>query len=300
MRQNFPLYWHDKLCKVSDMKLICLSYLGLMLFANLALCQQENVDEPETSAPSTPEDLLDNEHVREELAVNDFTAPSIAKVFTSLQHLSPLPMTDVERKFTERMPLDRADLAIEIGFLIADGFLIVESGDMTKVEDLAKELSRYGKALGAGDRVSRHVASLLESAKNNKPDQLKIELTATQKDVEKELVTLRDTDLAHLISLGGWLRALNVAATAVDKQFSPERGKELMREDIADYYTETLGTLHPRISERPNFVEMREILSGLRNDMLVDKKNPITAEKVAQILAKSKELVRLAAKRVAE
>ncbi len=282
------------------MKLICLSYLGLMLFANLALCQQENVDEPETSAPSTPEDLLDNEHVREELAVNDFTAPSIAKVFTSLQHLSPLPMTDVERKFTERMPLDRADLAIEIGFLIADGFLIVESGDMTKVEDLAKELSRYGKALGAGDRVSRHVASLLESAKNNKPDQLKIELTATQKDVEKELVTLRDTDLAHLISLGGWLRALNVAATAVDKQFSPERGKELMREDIADYYTETLGTLHPRISERPNFVEMREILSGLRNDMLVDKKNPITAEKVAQILAKSKELVRLAAKRVAE
>jgi hypothetical protein len=300
MRQNFPLYWHDKLCKVSDMKLICLSYLGLMLFANLALCQQENVDEPETSAPSTPEDLLDNEHVREELAVNDFTAPSIAKVFTSLQHLSPLPMTDVERKFTERMPLDRADLAIEIGFLIADGFLIVESGDMTKVEDLAKELSRYGKALGAGDRVSRHVASLLESAKNNKPDQLKIELTATQKDVEKELVTLRDTDLAHLISLGGWLRALNVAATAVDKQFSPERGKELMREDIADYYTETLGTLHPRISERPNFVEMREILSGLRNDMLVDKKNPITAEKVAQILAKSKELVRLAAKRVAD
>ena len=282
------------------MKVICLSYLGLMLFANLALCQQENVDEPETSAPSTPEDLLDNEHVREELAVNDFTAPSIAKVFTSLQHLSPLPMTDVERKFTERMPLDRADLAIEIGFLIADGFLIVESGDMTKVEDLAKELSRYGKALGAGDRVSRHVASLLESAKNNKPDQLKIELTATQKDVEKELVTLRDTDLAHLISLGGWLRALNVAATAVDKQFSPERGKELMREDIADYYTETLGTLHPRISERPNFVEMREILSGLRNDMLVDKKNPITAEKVAQILAKSKELVRLAAKRVAE
>ena len=282
------------------MKLICLSYLGLMLFANLALCQQENVDEPETSAPSTPEDLLDNEHVREELAVNDFTAPSIAKVFTSLQHLSPLPMTDVERKFTERMPLDRADLAIEIGFLIADGFLIVESGDMTKVEDLAKELSRYGKALGAGDRVSRHVASLLESAKNNKPDQLKIELTATQKDVEKELVTLRDTDLAHLISLGGWLRALNVAATAVDKQFSPERGKELMREDIADYYTETLGTLHPRISERPNFVEMREILSGLRNDMLVDKKNPITAEKVAQILAKSKELVRLAARRVAE
>jgi hypothetical protein len=34
--------------------------------------------------------------------------------------------------------------------------------------------------------------------------------------------------------------------------------------------------------------------------MLVDEKNPVTAEKVAQILAKSKELVKLAAKRVPE
>ena len=101
-----------------------------------------------------------------------------------------------------------------------------------------------------------------------------------------------------MISLGGWLRALNVAATAVNKQYSQARGKELMREDIADYYTETIGTLHPRISERPNYVEMREILSGLRNEMVVEEKNPVTKEKVAEVLAKSKELITLAAKRV--
>ena len=71
-----------------------------------------------------------------------------------------------------------------------------------------------------------------------------------------------------------------------------------MREDIADYYTEILGTLHPRICERPNFVEMREILSGLRNDMIYDKENPITAERVKQIHAKSTTLLGLAAKRV--
>ncbi len=284
------------------MKLLSWCCLPLLLLTTPILAQTDDIEEPETTQPVAPEDLLDDEHVREELAVNDFTAPSIAKVFDSLQQLAPLPMVDVERKIPERMPLDRADLAIEIGFLIADGFLIVQANDLTKVEPLAKELSRYGKALGAGERVSRHVASLLESAKNNKPDQLKKELAATQKDVEKELVALRDTDLAHLISLGGWLRALHVASTAVQKQFSPERGKELMREDIADYYTETIGTLHPRISERPNFVEMREILSGLRNEMVMDdtEKKVITEAMVNSILAKSSKLVELASKRVDE
>ena len=288
------------------MKVIPLSLLCLLLSLSNSSSEESKeakttaaeIETPADEPPVAPEDLLDDEHAREELAINDFTAPSIAKVFDSLQALAPLPMADVERKMSERMPLDRADLAIEIGFLIADGFLVVQAGDMAKVEPIAKELSRYGKALGAGDRVSSHVASLLESAKNNQVDQLKKELTATQKDVEKELVALRDTDLAHLISLGGWLRALNVAATAVNKQYSQARGKELMREDIADYYTETIGTLHPRISERPNYMEMREILSGLRNEMVVEEKNPVTKEKVAEVLAKSKELITLAAKRV--
>ncbi len=284
------------------MKFIRLSLLPLLILASPLWAQKDDIEEPVDAAPVTPEDLIDDDHAREELAVNDFTAPSIAKVFESLQQLAPLPMADVERTIPERMPLDRADLAIEIGFLIADGFLIVQTNDLAKVEPLAKELSRYGKALGAGERVSRHVASLLESAKNNKPDQLKKELAATQKDVEMELVALRDTDLAHLISLGGWLRALHVASTAVKKQYTPARAKELMREDIADYYTETLGTLHPRISERPNFVEMREILSGLRNDMIMDEeqKKTVTEPMVASILAKSAKLVTLASKRVEE
>ena len=291
-----------KICHSSAMKFLRSSVLPLLLLTLPLAAEPEIAEGADAGAPVAPEDLLDDAHFREELAVNDFTAPSIAKVFDSLQQLAPLPYGDVERKAPERMPLDRADLAIEIGFLIADGFLIVQASDLAKVEPLAKELSRFGKALGAGERVSRHVASLLESAKNNDTDQLKKELAATQKDVERELVALRDTDLAHLISLGGWLRALNVASTAVNKVYSPERAKELMREDIADYYTEIVGSLHPRISERKNFVEMREILSALRNDMVMEEgeKKVVTKELVEAILKKSTNLVALASKRVEE
>lgn len=252
------------------------------------------------NVPNVPQDLMDEAHLHEELAVNEFTAPSIAKVFESLQSLSPLPYSEVQRNSPERMPLDRADLAIEIGFLIADGFLVVQSDNLNSVEPIAKQLSRYGKALGAGDRVSRHVASLLENARENRVDALKKELTATQKDVEQELVQLRDTDLAHLISLGGWLRALNIASLAVTRHFTPERAREIFREDIADYYTESLGTLHPRISERPNYIKMREILSDLRNVMVLEENQEATPAKVADILKSSQLLLELAAKRAGQ
>lgn len=266
-----------------------IALLGLLAALSLPASAQEPEDGAEKNP--IPADLVDDPHVREELGINEFTAPSIAKLFDTLNGLAPLPTDDSNRKMAERMPLDRADLAVELGFLIADGFLIVQAGQLDKVEALASDLIRYGKALGAGDRVNRHAASLLESAKEQKVDQLKKELAATQKDVERELVSLRDADLAHLISLGGWVRALNVASTAVEKQFTEERAKMIMREDIADYYTESVASLEPRISERPNYIKVREILSGLRHEMVLEDKEVPTAEKVAAIKQQSDRLV---------
>ena len=269
---------------------------GSALFA-FALAAGLGFGQNEETKPNIPEDLLDDAHVREELGVNEFTAPSISKLFETLEFLMPLPLMEMQRAPDERMPLDRADLAIELGFLIADGFLIVQAGQMDKVEKMAADLTRYGKALGAGDRINRHAAALLESAKKQNVEQLKKELAATQKDVEIELVTLRDADLAHLISLGGWIRALEVSTVAVDKQFSPERASKVMREDIADYYTEIVAGLEPRISERPNYLEIRDLLSGLRNEMVIAEGEEPTVEKVKEIREQAAKLVALALQR---
>lgn len=253
-------------------------------------------EKPDVKA-AVPKDLIDDPHVREELGVNEFTAPSISKLFDTLQFLMPLPIAEVSRKMPARMSQDRADLAIELGFLIADGFLVVQAEQLDQVEELAKDLTRYGKALGAGDRVNRHAASLLDSAKKKDVTQLKAELTATQRDVETELVSLRDADLAHLISLGGWIRALEVSTVAVDKQFSVERARKVMREDIADYYTESIGSLEPRIYERPNYLKMREVLSGLRTEMTLEEGKDPTAELMSDIRKQAAKLVELALQR---
>ena len=291
------------------MKLKLLSLSALFVLATPAISDDESLKiegapDPEEVAADVigpngeiPNDLLDDAIISEELAVNQFTAPSISKMFDTLQFLMPLPIAEVERKMPARMSLDRADLAIELGFLIADGFLMVQAGQLKDVEKMATDLTRYGKALGVGDRVNRHAAGLLESAKKGDVPQLKIELSATQRDVEDELVTLKDPDLAHLISLGGWIRALEVSSVAVDKQFSPERARKVMRKDIAEYYSDCITGLEPEISGRPNYSAMRDLLEDLSKKMSLENDQEPTSESMQEIRKISKQLVELALKR---
>ncbi len=289
-----PVAERDAGCKTSAVKISRTCLLGAFAMLVIPLAAQE--ENPQTNR-EIPKDLLDDPHVREELAVNEFTAPSISKLFDTLQSLMPLPIAEVTRKMPSRMPQDRADLAIELGFLIADGFLVVQAEQLDGIEDLAKDLTRYGKALGAGDRVNRHAAALLDSAKKKDVPEIKKELSATQHDVETELVSLRDADLAHLISLGGWIRALEVSTVAVDKQFGVDRARKVMREDIADYYTESVAGLEPRISERPNYLAMRDVLAGLRTEMTLEEGKQPTPELMSEIRKQAAKLVELALQR---
>jgi len=149
-------------------------------------------DDEKKEVAEIPKDLIEDPQVREELGINEFTAPSIRLIFDDLDQLTPMPVRETQHELPARMPLSRTDLAVEIGFLIADGFLAVQHGHIEDIEPIAIALSKYGRALGAGDRVNRHAKQLLESAKKKDLEALKDELSATQKDVEKELVQLKN------------------------------------------------------------------------------------------------------------
>ncbi len=244
--------------------------------------------------PAIPGDLLDDEQFRSESGLNEFTVPSIAKIFDELEKVSPLTYQSEHLKNHERLPLDRSRLALRLGTLIADGFIAVQTGNSQDVEAISQHLSRYAKALGAGDRIKKHAAALLEHAKAKDLNKLKLALAATQRDVERELVGLRDPDLSHLISLGGWLQALDSAAQAVNQKFTPERAATLFREDIADYYAESLGSLHPTLSQQKHMVEMRELLHGLRTSMALEEEAKPTAKEVTEVTEISAKLIKIA------
>lgn len=189
--------------------------------------------------------MLDENYENQELGINVYTAPSIRKIFDQLDSLPSIPEKEVLRSRRETLPMDSGSLALEMGYLMADGFIAVRSGHMNDVKPIALEMSRYGKAIGVGDRMDAHSAVLLETAEKGQLEEFKNRMSATQNDVNAELAALRDPDLSHLIALGGWARALSASAAAVLANYSEAAANSLFYEDAPQYFTEVLQGLDP-------------------------------------------------------
>ena len=202
------------------------------------------------SQPAIPERLLDDSHMNEELGINEFTAPSIRKIFEDLEGLPEIPENAALRPRPERPPMDRCSLALQLGGMMADGFVIVQCGKMNEVKPIALDLSNYAKAIGAGERVNRHAASLLKNAEDGDLGSFKNNLALIQSDVEQELASLRDSDMANLIGLGGWIRALDAATAALDNKFSEDKAKVIFQPDVPEYFHYILDGVEPEMKER--------------------------------------------------
>jgi hypothetical protein len=228
--------------------------LSLFLAAMLALATALAQEEPVTA----------DQHEFEELGVNRYTAPSIARIFKQLDELKPLPFDQLKRDLPQLIPADREQKGLIFGGLIADGFLLVAAERKNLIDNFGRILLQQARGLGVADRVTRHSASLTELGRRGEWPRMRAELIQTQTDVEQAMVELRDEKMAHLISLGGWLRGLEICANAIGSDFSPQRAKVLAEPDLAEYFATELNTLPPNVARRALFEKLRAGIKGLR------------------------------------
>ncbi len=235
----------------------------LILFLAVSGWAQQPVPVQEVRKAVIPDDLLGDEHLREEFGVNGITTPSIEAIFELLDTLGTLHYDKLKRPISNNTPSDRVAVSLSLGALIADGFLIVQCEKIEEMNDIGRALLKHAKVLGAGTRMNRHSQSLLEHSIKGDWKTLRNELSKTQFDVEAEMVQLRDVDIAHLVSLGGWLRAFQIATQSVVDNFDPEKTRNLARHDIAEYYLSSLESLSEKAQELPVMVKLRTGLQDL-------------------------------------
>jgi hypothetical protein len=243
------------------------------------------------SAQEIPEELLEDEHLREEMGVNQFTTPSIRKIFDDLRKLRPLPYDELKRPIPEQVPQDRTKLALTVGVLLADGFFAVEAEQFFDLEPIGRALLSQSKALGSGTRISSHMKSMLEKGARNDWDALKEELATTQKDVEKEMVLIRDVDAANLISLAGWLRALEIGCAASLNPYDPSKAALLARPEITEYFVLNLDTLEPRIQKNKLISRIRERLLEIKEKTELPDQEILSEAEVIEIYAAVEDLI---------
>ena len=230
------------------------------------------------------------DYSREELGVNPFTAPSVADIFQQLDDLKPLPFEQLKREFPQATHSSREQMGLIFGGLVADGFLIVECQKKNLVDDLGRVLLRQARTLSVGDRVMRHSASLTDLARRGDWAAVRRELIATQNDVEQAMTALRDQKMAHLISLGGWLRGLEIASSAVESKYTSERAAALWQRDLINYFAEEMKTLPPPVARTPLFEKLRSGIGAIRILLNHAPPDKMSLSEVKTLHAQAREL----------
>jgi hypothetical protein len=237
-----------------------MSKRSLFLAAALALA----ADGVRAQDEETTAEILSDTYAREELGVNELTAPSIQRLFNELELFKPVPVQLLAETDFERTYSNRFQTSLNFGALICDGFFAVVAEQKGLIQQVGRALLRQAKSLAVGQRLSAHANSLLELGMRGDWAELKLELIKTQAGVEEAMIELRDEEMAHMISLGGWLRGFEIGCLVTADDYSPQRAAGLMKPDVMDYFLERLSTLNPRLKDTELVTSLTSRLEAIR------------------------------------
>jgi len=224
-----------------------------------------------------------NEHMREELGVNPITTPSIQEVLKQLEVFRPYPVALIEAANREATFSNRLQTAMHFGSLVADGFLLTLAERPQEIQEVGKALIRQARALGVGDRLTKRSKSLFELSDKGDWVGMREELVRTQEDVETSMLELRDEEMAHMISLGGWLRGFQLGASSTAESYSPGKAAVLGNVEIMDYFLDRLSTLHPRLKKTEMVSSLTARLKAIRQLASEADGKPPTPDQVARL-----------------
>ena len=231
------------------------------------------------------EDLRESseEHMREELGVNPITSPSIAKLLNDLEIYRPIPIKLIEATDHSASFGNRLQTALHFGSLVADGFMFTLAERPQDIQNIGKELIRESKALGVGGRLTKRSKSLFELSDKGDWVGMREELVRTQEDVEQSMMELHDEEMAHMISLGGWLRGFQLGATSTMERYSEAKAKILGRIEVVEYFLDRLDTLKPDLKQTEMVSALIGRLREIRLVMVEAEGQTLTEAQVARL-----------------
>ena len=185
---------------------------------------------------------------------DSLSIPTPGELLSALNKLGKMDWSSKFRAPIATSEPSRLKMALNLGGLIADGYIAVEAEDAQQVKNLGKDILALGKSLGVSKEILDRGKSLTEFADNKQWDVLKEELEATQNEVKDAMEHNKDGDLVHLVTLGGWLRGTEVLSGWIGEHYTEGGAKLLRQPGIVSFLGGKLDAL-PEKSKTDNSVK---------------------------------------------
>src|SRR5438876_12283789 len=189
------------------------------------------------------------------------------------QYRGPMPVTYS----------NRAQIALNLGGLIADGFIAVEAKDSQQVKNIGSDIIKLAKALGVSEHLLGRGKSINEFAENNEWDTLQEELEATQNEVKSSMQSHADQDLVILVTLGGWIRGTQVVTAAIMQNHDERSAKVLRQPALVHFMQSKLNAISLELRQEPLVKDVSEQLTGLEKLVSFPEGKAPSAEDVRKL-----------------
>jgi hypothetical protein len=194
---------------------------------------------------------------------DSISIPTPGELFAALEKPGKPNWTGQYRGPVSTTYSNRAQIALNLGGLIADGFIAVEAQDSQQVKNIGTDIIKLAKALGVSQNVLSRGNSINEFAENNEWDALQEELEATQNEVKSSMQTHRDQDLVILVSVGGWVRGTQVVSASVMQNYDERSAKVLRQPALVAYIHSKMNDISPDLHEQPLVKDVSNQLEGI-------------------------------------
>jgi len=194
---------------------------------------------------------------------DSISIPTPGELFAALEKPGK---TDWSGQYRGPMPItyrNRAQIALNLGGLIADGFIAVEAKDSQQVKNIGSDIIKLAKALGVSQNLLSRGNSINEFAENNEWDTLQEELEATQNEVKSSMQSHSDQDLVILVSLGGWIRGTQVVSGAIMHNYDERSAKVLRQPALVKFMQSKIDEISPELRGEPLGIGVSEQLPGI-------------------------------------
>src|SRR5437667_486475 len=207
---------------------------------------------------------LSRDQLAKAVRSDSISIPTPGELFTALekpgkpnwtgQYRGPIPMTY----------RNRAQIALNLGGLVADGFIAVEAKDSQQVKNIGSDIIKLAKALGVSEKLLSRSSSINEFAENNEWDTLQEELEATQNEVKSSMQSHADQDLVILVTLGGWIRGTQVVTGAIMQDYDERSAKVLRQPALVRFMQSKINEISPELRGEPLVKDVSEQLGEIQ------------------------------------
>jgi hypothetical protein len=198
-------------------------------------------------------------------AVDEVVVPVPSEVFNVLDKLGSPNWKGEMRDTLGTNTGNRAQVALLLGTVIAEGFVAVEAEDSLRVKEIGQEVLTLADAINVRKAVIARSKSIIEKADSKKWNEVRGELDGALQDVRGAMEELGDDDLAQLVSLGGWIRGTQVLTSIVGKNYTPDGAELLNQPELVNYFTRRIDEMRSsRLKKEELVTRVRKLLRDIR------------------------------------